>query len=183
MNLITTKEACLLIIDVQEKIMYPIEVNIKTMVVGNIKKLISLSKILNIPILLTEQYQKGLGPTMSEIREVLPSYNPIDKISFSCFQSELFVKRLKGLAVKTLILTGIETHICVHQTAMEALNSGYGVHIVSDAVCSRHTEDHRIALSRLRMYGAVITSFEMVAYELLKRAGTTEFKEARKFLL
>jgi len=179
-GLISKDEAALIIIDVQEKL-FPLIFN-KEKILENMRKLIRFAKIVNMPIILTEQYPKGLGSTIPEIRELVPDFQPIEKLEFSCFGSEKFRLILKELNVKTLIIVGIETHICVTQTSIEGIKNGYRVYVVVDATSSRKLEDKSIAIKRMMQSGVIVVSTEMLMYELLKKAGTKEFKEALKLV-
>jgi nicotinamidase-related amidase len=167
------KEDCaLLVIDVQEKLVRIIEEANKS--IENIVRLIRFSNIVDIPIVLTEQ--QNLGDTVKEIRDEMTTFQPVSKITFSCFASDEFCGYLKHLKKKTLIVTGIEAHICVAQTVLDAINE-YDVHVVSDAVSSRSINNKEIALDRLRQNNVTITTTEMLIYELLIKAGTNEFRK------
>jgi nicotinamidase-related amidase len=154
-------------------------------VTENIGKLIHLAQVLEIPILVTEQNVERLGPTVPEVREVLEeagAYRPIDKLAFSCCSVDEFVQQVHDSDRDTLLVTGVEGHICVQQTTLEALNLGYKVHVIRDAVTSRLPHNLELATEKMRHAGAMISSTEMVAYELLGEAGTPQFKSALKFL-
>lgn len=179
-GLISKKEAALIIVDVQEKL-FPL-VYERNKVLDNIRKLIRFAKIINMPIVLTEQYPRGLGLTIPEIKEIIPEIQPIEKVEFSCFGSEKFRSLLNDLNVKTLIITGIETHICVAQTSIEGLNNGYKSCVIVDATSSRNPEDKSVALERMKQSGVIIASTEMIIYELLGTAGTQEFREVLKLI-
>jgi len=153
----------------------------KERLVANIVKLIKFAKIMNIPIVLSEQYPKGLGPTVKEIKEVLPDVSPIEKTAFGCFGSEEFKERLSEIGASTLIVTGMETHVCISQTVLEAVDN-FKVHVISDAVSSRTKESWQTGLERMRDAGAIITSTEMAMYELMKDAKIREFKEVSDLL-
>ncbi|RLI13392.1 hydrolase [Candidatus Bathyarchaeota archaeon] len=163
-----------IVIDVQERLFAKIDG--KEQLAENICKLLQFAEILEIPVIATEQYPKGLGPTIPEIRKFL-RVKPIEKIEFSCMASSGFRRRLFETNAENLVLTGIETHICVAQTAIEALKNGYKVYVVYDAVSSRRREDKLIAIERMKQHGALIVTTEMVMYEILRRAGTEEFKK------
>ena len=167
----------LIVVDIQQKLLPPI-FN-KEMLVKNSQLLVRLAKILSIPIMMTTQYSKGLGATVPEVASLLPEVTAIDKLEFGCFGSDVFRAGLKALPGNrnTLLLCGMETHICVMQTALGALNDGYLVHVASDAVSSRAEWNWRVGLDRMRAAGAVISSTEMMMYELLRCSGTAEFKE------
>ncbi len=178
--LLSRDETALIIIDVQEKLFEKVEDREK--IADNICRLIRFANILGIPIILTEQYPKGLGPTIHRIRELIPNVKPIEKIEFSCMASEEFRRRISEIKVKNLVLTGIEAHICVAQTAIEAITSGYKVYVVYDAISSRHREDKAIAIERMKQHGVYMVTSEMLMYEVLRRAGTPEFKEILKLV-
>lgn len=164
----------LVIIDIQEKL--AVVMKEKDKVIRNCLHLIELSRLLNIPIILTEQYPKGLGTTVQEIRNALSEYKPIEKISFSCCDEPSFLNEIKKMNKKTLILTGMETHVCVLQTCIGLLSNGYNVHVVKDAICSRTKDNWETGIEFMRDAGAVITCTETVLFQLLKFAGTQEFK-------
>ena len=174
-RLLEREGACLVVIDVQERLFTHVADG--ESVLKRILKLVRFSKLVGIPIVLTEQYPKGLGPTLKVVKEEVAG-DAIVKTTFNCFGSREFESRLRGLGDKTLILSGVEAHICVAQTALDALDRGYRVVVVSDAVSSRRPEDKEIGLERLRVEGAVISSTEMLIYELLKDSSTDEFKKA-----
>lgn len=168
----------LLIVDIQERLANVM--NMREEVVKNCLHLIELSKMMNIPVVVTEQYPKGIGQTVAEIKDALPSYQPIEKLTFSCCEEPDFLNEIKKLNKKTIILTGMETHICVLQTCIGLLNDGYNVHLVSDAVCSRAKKNWKTGVGFMRDAGAAITCTETVLFQLLKVAGTEEFKAISK---
>ncbi|MEW5936713.1 MAG: hydrolase [Candidatus Thermoplasmatota archaeon] len=172
------EHSVLVIIDMQEKL-FPRVVE-KELLAENVVKLISFAQTLGIPIVLTEQYPKGLGTTIAPVRQALDDYRPLEKVSFSCFGAEGFEEKLGGARV--LLLTGIETHVCVFQTALDALSKGYSVHVLADAVSSRTSGDKEIGIERMRDSGAIISSTEMAIFEILERAGTEEFKSVAHLL-
>lgn len=167
----------LIVIDIQEKLLPPIFQ--KDQLVRNSQLLIRLAGILKIPTLVSTQYAKGLGNTVPEIASLLPDVVPVDKQMFSCFGSEVFCSMLKRLPGQrtTVLLCGMESHICVAQTGLAALREGYLVHVASDAVSSRTEWNWKIGLERLKSAGAVISSTEMIIYELLRSSGAPAFKE------
>jgi nicotinamidase-related amidase len=168
-------ECALIVIDVQEKLLPAIFE--RDRVVKNSQLLVRAAGILNFPTIATTQYRKGLGETVADLKSLLPS-NAIDKQIFSCFGSDVFCSMLKRLPGRrnTLLLCGMESHICVAQTALAALREGYMVHVASDAVSSRTQWNLHIGLDRMRAAGAVISSTEMIIYELLHSSATEEFK-------
>lgn len=172
--IINKDEAVLVVVDIQEKLAAVMSENEK--VVSNCLHLIEASKLLHIPILVTEQYPKGLGPTVKEIRDALPSYEPIEKLAFSCCGEPAFLRALESTGKKRIILCGMETHVCVLQTCLGLLKEEYDVHVASDAVCSRSKENRKTGVEFMRGAGGVITCTETVLFQLLDRAGTEEFR-------
>lgn len=175
------EECALIVVDIQERLLPPIFE--KDRLLKNAQLLIRLAGILEIPIIATTQYAKGLGETVGDVKLLLPS-TAIDKQSFSCFGSDAFCSAMKRLPGQrnTALLCGMESHICVAQTALAALREGYLVHVASDAVSSRTEWNWKIGLERMRAAGAVISSTEMMIYELLRGSGTEAFKEMLRYL-
>ena len=171
------EHCALIVIDIQEKLLKPIFE--KERLVRNAQLLIRLAGILKMPTLMSTQYAKGLGQTVPEVASLLPHVEPIDKQMFSCFGSEAFCSLLKRLPGNrtTALLCGMESHICVAQTALAALREGYLVHVASDAVSSRTEWNWKIGLDRMKSAGAVMSSTEMIIYELLRSSGAPAFKE------
>ena len=177
------EELALMIIDVQDNLMKVMEPGIRQKIVNNIKLLIALVQKLGIPLILTEQYPKGLGKTLIEIRQVLESYHPVEKVFFSCYQDEGFKSSLKQLNLaRAVLLTGVETHICLLQTALDLLANDYKVYVISDAVCSRRKLDWEIGLRLIERAGGIITTTEALIFQLLTRAATEEFRFMSKLL-
>lgn len=174
-RLLAPKGSVLVVVDVQEKLLPHIAG--KGRVVKNIAKLIKFARIIGMPIILTEQNPGGLGPTVEEIRELTADLQPIVKSSFSCFGSVEFEKSLRRLRASTLIIAGLETHVCVNQTALDALEK-YKIHVISDATSSRTRENWRVGIERMAREGVAISSTEMLIYELLATAGTEKFKKS-----
>ncbi len=176
------EQCALIVVDMQEKLLPPIWE--KERLVRNARLLIRLAGVLKIPALVTTQYAKGLGNTVPDIASLLPDTQPIDKLMFSCFGSDVFCSLLKRLPGQrtTILLSGMETHICVMQTALGALREGYLVHVASDAVSSRTELNWRIGLDRMRAAGAILSSTEMMIYELLRSSGAPAFRELLPYL-
>jgi len=171
------ERSALLVVDIQERLLPPIFQ--KDQLVRNSKLLIRAAGILKIPAVLSTQYAKGLGKTVPELASLLPETEAIDKDRFSCFGSEVFCTLLKRLPGNrnTLLLCGMESHICVMQTALAALREGYLVHVASDAISSRTEWNWKIGLERMRAAGAVISSTEMMIYELMRSSSSPAFKD------
>ncbi|MDD2585520.1 MAG: hydrolase [Syntrophomonadaceae bacterium] len=167
-------DCALVIIDLQEKLMKAMKDQDR--VYKNTNLLLAIAKEFDIPVIVTEQYPRGLGATVEEIKNHLPEeYFYLDKNSFSALNEEMQAI-LDKIGRKKIIITGSETHICVFQTARDLVNKGYHVYLVRDAVCSRFDENYENALSLMSSLGAVITTAETVVFDLLKQAGTPAFK-------
>ena len=171
----TVGNTALLVIDVQVKLAHLMDG--KEELVENLRKLIKGAQVLGIPIIWTEQNPRGLGPTIPEIKELLPDNRPITKFSFSCCGEESFMEELRRQNRKQILITGIEAHICVYQTAMDLLGWGYEVDVVADAVSSRTAGNKRIGLEKIRDGGGRLTSTETAIFELLRVAEGERFKE------
>ena len=170
-RLINRQESLLVIIDAQERLLPVIDG--QAAVVENIVRLIRFARIIGLPTVVTEQDK--LGATVEPISSQLPAYEPIPKATFDSFGCLQFKDRLAQMAPQNLILVGVEAHICVAQTVLGGLEE-YNIHVVSDATSSRNPATRQVALNRLARAGAVITSTEMVIYELMVQAGTDEFR-------
>jgi len=174
---LAAEQCALIVVDIQEKLLPPMFA--KERLVRNAQLLIRLAGILDLPVLATTQYARGLGSIVPEIAELLPDTNFIDKTTFGCFGHEPFCSALQVLprTRDTLLICGMETHICVLQTVLVALEKGYAVHVAADAVSSRSELNWELGLERMRRAGAVISSAEMMIYELLQASNTPQFKE------
>ncbi|HXX53735.1 MAG TPA: hydrolase [Thermodesulfovibrionales bacterium] len=171
---LATNDSVLVVVDIQVRLAAVMSERQK--VIGNSLHLIEAARILRLPVLLTEQYPKGLGPTVPEIKEALPSYEPIEKLVFGCCGERAFMEALYSIGKRKVILCGMETHVCVLQTCLGLIREGYTVHVVQDAICSRTKENHGIGTEFMRDAGGVLTGTETVLFQLLERAGTEEFK-------
>lgn len=177
MNIIDEKKSLLLIIDVQEKLVNMLkDENVKEQAI----KLAKAAGILNIPAIITEQYPKGLGETTKEIKDALPGAKYIEKTSFSAFEE--IKEALNEADRKQIIIFGIETHICVLQTAFNLIDRGYEVYVVKNASGSRNEDDKNSALQRLRHAGCQTVTTEMVIFELLKTSKHPNFKEVQSLI-
>ncbi|MDY6951415.1 MAG: hydrolase [Thermodesulfobacteriota bacterium] len=173
---LSREDAVLLIIDPQEKLLP--KVFQPERVTANTILLARFARIMDLPVVVTTQYEKGIGPIVEEIAGEIATSPPIDKVEFGCFGNATFVKHLEQIrhGRNTLILSGIESHICVAQTALGALEMGYVVHVASDAISSRTEWNWKIGLDRMGQAGAIISSTEMIIYEGMKRSDLSEFK-------
>jgi len=179
-NLADRSNTCLVVVHMQEPFLRPMFD--RGMVVENSQKLIGAAKILGLPTLVTLLNPEKMGDTVPEIKELLPPVEAIAKMSFSCCGDETFNRRLAELQRSTVILCGVETHVCISQTAHDLLALGYTIHVPEDAVCSRRERDWRAGLEKMRQSGVIVTGTEAVIFELLTRAGTDEFREVLKLV-
>lgn len=166
----------LLVVDVQERLFSAMEPGRRDAMVRNIKVLVTAARRLGLPLFVSEQYPKGLGRTLPELRELLGEIGPLEKVTFSCCAVADFSDGLRVRGTKGVVLTGIETHVCVLLTALDLMEAGYRVYVPADAVCSRTRENYEIALGQLRDAGVVITSTETLLFQLLRRSDTDDFR-------
>jgi nicotinamidase-related amidase len=180
-RMLRPEDCALAVIDIQEKLLPPIFE--KERLVRNAALLVRLANILSLPVIVSTQYEKGLGQTIAEIGGLLTNAKPIDKLEFGCFGNGEYCSQVGKLANRTtLLLCGMESHICVTQTALGALTQGLNVHVAADAVSSRTELNWKLGLNRMQAAGAVLSSTEMMVYELLGKSGTPAFKEMLKHL-
>jgi nicotinamidase-related amidase len=168
----------LVIIDIQGKLWNVMHE--KEALLENAQKLVKGMQVMGVPVVLTEQNPKGLGPTVPELIQLMPAVKPISKLEFSCCRNRDFQQALDDLKRKQVLICGIESHICVYQTTLALLSSGYEVQVVADVVSSRIVRNRDIALTRLQSEGAKLTVSEMALYELLQTAESPLFKEMLK---
>lgn len=179
-NMLKVDETALVIIDVQGKLAKIMHQSGEML--RNLERLIKGAQLLDIPILWLEQYPKGLGSTAEEIKQHLTDNSPIDKMAFSACKSNTFQEELKKLERKSMLVAGIETHICVYQTVSELLNLGKEVEVVVDCVSSRTLANKEIGLDKMKSLGASVTSVEMVLFELMGTAEHSKFREISKLI-
>jgi len=165
--------AALLLVDLQENLLPSIWERAR--VVRESVRLVRGVSLLGLPVLVTEQYRRGLGPTVTEVASVVPDFDPVQKLAFSGCTPEI-LDRLRSRDLRDVVLCGIESHVCVTQTALDLLDAGFRVFPAADACSSRTPENWRSGLDRMQSAGSVLVSVEMVLFELLGRAGTDEFK-------
>jgi nicotinamidase-related amidase len=170
----------LLVVDLQEKLL-PAILD-RDRVLQRSLLLMHAARELELPVILTTQYQKGLGATVPEVLAAAGGAEPLDKTSFGCFGDPGFRARLQALGRDQLVVAGIEAHICVAQTVLAGLHSGLAVHVATDAVGSRQAADRDVGLRRMEAAGAVLSSAEMAVYELLERSDGAAFKRLLPFL-
>ncbi|HEX2836151.1 MAG TPA: isochorismatase family protein [Thermoanaerobaculia bacterium] len=171
------RNSILVVIDVQERLM-PV-IHDADGVVRNLERLIRGCHLLGVPALLTEQYVKGLGPTVARVRstfEETHGYRPIEKLTFSAMGVSAFAAQLAALERRHVLIAGVETHVCVYQTVRDLLAAGMQVTLVADALSSRSAENRELALRRMMSDGAKLGSTELALFELLATSGTDEFR-------
>ena len=182
-NFRLTPDSCVLIvIDVQKKLMDAMPDGIRGRTVSCIQVLIEASKRLGFPILASEQYPKGLGATVEDIAELIPEFSPFEKVTFSCTGTEKFANRIRELGRSTILLTGCETHVCCYQTALDLMEQGFIVHSVADALSSRQKLNWRMGLAALERAGAIPTTTEQALFDLLRVAGSEDFKALSRLI-
>lgn len=171
-------ENCLIVvIDVQEKLNLAVNLYVE-----NVLKITKASSLLEIPVIVTEQYPKGLGSTVNEIKQSVKNALYVEKTSFSAYLNEDFVKCLQNFNRKQIIIFGIETHICVYQTICDLIKHGYEVYFVKDASASRNNEEANVATELIKKSGAFVTSTEIVLFELIKTSRHPKFKEIQNLI-
>jgi nicotinamidase-related amidase len=176
------ENCALLVVDIQEKLM-PV-ISDREGVVRNSTLLIKAARVMEMPILATTQYAARIGDLLPEVVADLDGVNPLDKIEFDCFANQQISSKVGELPkeINTLIICGVETHICIYQTVLGALKAGYRVWVPADAVSSRAVLNYENGLARIKELGATVGNTEMIIYDLLHRAGTSEFKELLPYL-
>jgi isochorismate hydrolase len=179
-KILKKESVALLIIDIQERIFRVMQHTER--VIENNLKLINGFQIMNLPIFYTEQYPKGLGETESRLKEALGNKQAVQKMSFSCYGAGDLFDELNSKKIKQVVVTGIESHVCVQQTVMDLLANDFQVNVIADAVSSRKEIDYNTALNRMAKLGAEVTTTESVLFELLEVCGTDEFKAVSKLV-
>jgi nicotinamidase-related amidase len=169
-----------LVIDIQERLVPAMEEN--EVLVENCKKLIQGLQILGVPMLVTQQYTKGLGETIEDVKALFTDFQYIEKKDFSCYDEPVFAEKLAVSGAKNVIICGIESHVCVLQTAIDLKASGYTPVVVSDCVSSRSFDNLDMAAERFRHEGIMMTSFESILFELTRSAGAPGFKDISKLV-
>jgi nicotinamidase-related amidase len=178
--MLSRASALLVIIDIQENL-YKAMLDKENFLV-NALKIIKGANVFSLPIIVTEQIPEKLGTTLPAITQALKNSETISKDSFSCWGNNHFQERIKALGRRDIIILGIESHVCVYQTAIDLLDNGYNVHVAVDAVSSRTKENCAIGIEAMKSAGAHITSAEMLIFELLRSAGDAKFKDIYKIV-
>lgn len=172
----------LILVDAQERLLAAMPKEARERTLGCIRTLLSLAGRMGLPAIATEQYPKGLGSTLPELKEVFPDFSPVEKMTFSGCGAPEFWERLRAKDLSHLLVAGLETHVCVFQTVCDLLEAGYTVHVPADAVCSRTKANWETGLRLMGEAGAVITSTETAVFDLLRVAGTDDFKFMSRLL-
>ena len=175
-------KAALVVIDIQEKLARVMEQKVMDKVARNTVIMVEAAREFDLPILVTEQYVKGLGKTVAPVQAALKDTPAMEKMEFSSCGSSEFRSELTATTARDIILCGIETHVCVLQTALDLLSEGYRVFIPADAVCSRSKTNWKLALNMMHEAGAVIGSTEIFVFQMLKVSGTESFKRLSKLI-
>ncbi len=172
--LVERGSAVLVVIDLQERLVAAMER--REAVVGAAVFLIEAARTLGMPVIISRQYPRGLGDLVTPVADASEGLEPVDKVTFSCLDEPVFRRALAETGRRHAVLVGMETHVCVAQTALDLLLAGYSVHVAADGVCSRRDADHEVALDRMRAAGVTVSSAESVVYEALGSAEAPEFK-------
>jgi nicotinamidase-related amidase len=165
----------LVVVDFQEKLVSA--VHDSASVLDRAVKMVTAAYALEVPVLFTQQYTAGLGPTHAALKALKPDFSHVEKTSFKSFDTPDFLDRLNRLKARTLVFMGIEAHICVLQTALEGLQRGYEVHVLADASGSRNTSNKEIGLDRIRQAGGIVTATELTIYEWIGRSDSDAFRK------
>jgi len=173
-------DAIAVVVDIQERLLP--HIHQWELTLQNCLKLIDGLQVLSVPMLVTQQYTKGLGNTDPSIVNIITGFSHIEKITFSCCGEPAITEKLSALGKKNVILCGIESHVCVLQTCLDLIDAGYNPVVVEDCVSSRKPNDKTIAIERMRQEGARITTLESILFELTKCAGTETFKSISKLV-
>ncbi len=182
MNFINKEDTSFVVVDVQERLMGAMPEDITETNLKNMKILLEAAKVLGIPVTVTEQYPKGLGPTIDEIKDSVDNFAPVEKVVFSCARSPEFESAIKDIGRGSVLLCGVETHVCVLQTAIDMVNKGYTVYVPADAVISRRELDWEKGINLIEKAGAVVGTTEAFLFQLLETAGTDEFKQISRLV-
>lgn len=183
-DFLNREEALLLVVDIQERLVPAIHKDLYPQALRNAQIMIETAGALGLPILLTEQYPKGLGGTVPEILKPLEGkkYQKLEKVSFSCARDEGFLQAVAAPRRKQVVIVGMETHVCVYQTSVDLTRAGYSVFVLDDAVSSRYLHNYQSGLQALRDAGCTVFSTETAVFQLLKVAATPEFKKVASLI-
>lgn len=175
-------DSVLLLVDFQERLMKAMPEEPRERMLRNARILVQAASRLGVPVLFSEQYAKGLGPTVREILDLLPGAEPIEKMIFSCAAVDRFRTVVESLGRRTFLLAGIENHVCVLQTALDLASGGYRVFTARDATCSRTRENWEAGNEVMARAGVTVSSTEIVVFQWLRTAEAEEFREISKLI-
>lgn len=178
--MLSREKTGLVIVDAQERLMAVMRNGARA--IRNMAALVHLARLFSLPVIVTEQYPRWLGPTVEEIKGLIKPFEPVEKMEFNCCAVDRFNALLESKNLRNIILTGVESHICIFQTCLGLIERGHNVHVPGDAVDSRVDENRLVGLQLMKDSGAVITSTETIIFQILQRAGTKEFKEMSKII-
>ena len=184
MDRLLANSTVLAVIDIQERLASAMPPAVLERLVANVIILLEAARLLRVPVLASQQYTKGLGPTVGPIAEKLQSLGvaPVEKLSFDACAEPNFARCLSAIAPRAVVVVGVEAHVCVFQTARELVRRGYQTHVVTDAVASRRDENRVMGVSLCERAGAVATVTEAVVFDWLVQAGTDEFRQISKLV-
>ena len=180
LTMIKPDNTALVLIDIKEKL--TAVMSQRDLLLQNLQILIQGVQILSIPIYWVEQYPEGLGPTVPKIAALLEGLNPLSKLSFSACGQKEFLDKVKAGNRRTMLVAGMECHVCVYQTARDLLKEGYQVEVVSDATTSRSLQNKQVGVDKMLLLGAEVTSVETALFELLQTCGSQQFKQISRLL-
>jgi len=174
-------KAVLVVIDIQERLVPAMPQDVYLSLRNTVAILVEMAGLLGIPVLVTEQYPKGIGHTVSELA-ALCNETVIEKVSFGCCGEPTFLEAMKKTGRSQVLVTGMEAHVCVYQTVLGLLEDGYYVHLIRDAICSRNKTDYLAAVANAEQSGAVVTTAETVMFQLLKESTHEQFRAVSKLV-
>ena len=178
-DFLNREDAILIVVDVQERLVPAIDAGLYPASLKNIRIMIEAAAALGVPIVVTEQYPKGLGRTVPDLLETLSGkeYRLLEKVTFSCARDEGFLAAIAAAGRRQVVIVGMETHVCVYQTSVDLARAGYSVFVLDDSVSSRFIHNYRSGLQALRDAGCTVFSTETAVFQLLKAAATPEFRK------
>jgi len=177
------QDAVLVVVDIQEKLFKTMAATCQENILKNVPILLAAADELEIPVIVSEQYPRGIGPTIAPLKKKITKAEYIEKVDFAATEVNDFTKALAKAKRRQVILVGMETHICVYQTALGLLELGFDVHVPEDALASRIIENYDAGVSLLLQAGAVVSSTEAILFQLLKRSGSESFKRLQKLII
>jgi len=179
---LSATSSVLFLVDIQNRLLPSVPTTTGNRLLKATQLLVEAARLYEVPTMVSEQYPQGLGPTVEPLAKLLDPMNPYEKCEFSGWQNEQIAAALRAFDRTSVILCGIEAHICVLQTALDLLDQGYNVHVASDAIASRESANYDIATNLMRDAGAVISSSETIAFQWARQAGTPKFKALSKLV-